>query len=83
MPRSDKQRRCLIHEYFCRNVRERRLELKMNQTDLAQTMDPPCDRSYVADIERGRASPTLELVERISKALHIEASKLISPNCQN
>lgn len=59
-----------LHALFCANVRYCRLHRKLTQEDLAERLNVV--RAYVADIERGRNSPTLALVSRFATALEVD-----------
>ncbi len=64
-----------VHDQFCANAKARRLELELTQQDVADRLG--VTQAYVAEIEAGRHTPTLNLVERLAKALKTTASVLI------
>ena len=64
-----------VHDQFCANVKARRLELELTQQDVADRLD--VTQAYIAEIEAGRHTPTLDLVERLARALKTTASELI------
>ena len=35
-------------------------------------------RTYVSDIERGRRNPTITVVEKLAKPLHVSAGELLA-----
>lgn len=57
-------------------IRKRRLELDMSQEDLAEECD--LHRTYIGSIERGERNISLLNILRVSKALKIKASELLS-----
>jgi transcriptional regulator with XRE-family HTH domain len=65
-----------LHRTFIDNVRARRLELGLTQTDVANRMK--IAQSSYAQIESGRRTPTLEMIERVAKALKSEPLELLS-----
>jgi transcriptional regulator with XRE-family HTH domain len=56
------------------NLRAARKERKLTQEALAEKVG--IHPTYVGYIENGRHSPTVEMIERLCKALQIEASSL-------
>lgn len=64
------------HRTFCKRIRDRRLELRLTQADVAERLgiQPP---SYNA-IEAGKRTPTLDTVDAVAAALDIPAEDLIS-----
>ncbi len=58
-----------------KNIKKYRAELKLSQEKLA--LAAGVDRSYMSEIERGLANPTLDLLLKISNALKIQPSKLL------
>jgi transcriptional regulator with XRE-family HTH domain len=71
-----------LHRAFIDAIRERRQTLDLTQKDVARAMR--VDQSTYAGIESGRASPSLDTIERVAKALKFKnaiellASKLSS-----
>src|SRR3954452_4464601 len=57
-----------------RNIRRLRLERGLTQEELAARIR--INRNYVGMIERQENSPTVEVLERIAKALGIEPARL-------
>ncbi|MCL2196468.1 MAG: helix-turn-helix transcriptional regulator [Treponema sp.] len=56
------------------NLRKRRKQLEYTQEKLAELCNTdPC---YIRQIEIGRRFPSLQYIERIAKALHIEPYRL-------
>jgi Predicted transcriptional regulators len=55
---------------FARLCRDNRIRLRLTQLQLADAVG--VSRGYLANIERGHANPSLELVERIANALDLE-----------
>lgn len=64
-----------LREVFRENVRQRRIELGWTQVELAKRLN--VTQPYVAEIERGRATPGLDTVERFADALGIDADLLL------
>jgi len=58
-----------------KNIKKYRAELKLSQEKLA--LAAGVDRSYMSEIERGLANPTLDLLLKISNVLKIQPSKLL------
>ena len=56
------------------NVRRERKRLGLSQEALAHDAD--MKRSYLSDLERGTRNPTVKAIERLAKALGVEASEL-------
>ncbi len=57
-------------------IRKARLEARLSQEELANQAG--INRTYLSQLENGRSSPTLEILERISGALQIGLSELIA-----
>lgn len=64
-----------IREKFGKRVRAERLKLEMSQEELAH--EASSNRTYVSDVERGRRNPSIEIVERIAKALNVKMGDLL------
>lgn len=64
-----------LHDHFRTNVRRRREELELTQQELADRLR--VSRPYVAQVEGGDHSPTLQLVEKFAKALKCPALALL------
>ena len=60
---------------FGRAVSARRGELGLTQVELARAV--PMNRSHLSELENGKRSPSLELAERITKALGSELVELL------
>jgi len=63
-----------IQKKFGKKVKELRKKKGLTQEDLAEKIN--VDRSYMGFIERGERNPTLDKIEKISKALNITLSEL-------
>lgn len=63
-------------DIFRRNVKQRRTELGLTQTDVAVRIG--VDAGYVSDIERGRRKPNLSRLAPLADALDTTPSALIS-----
>ena len=57
------------------NMKKFRKEKKLTQFDLANISG--LSRSYIADVERNRYSPSLDTLNTLAKALEISVSELI------
>jgi transcriptional regulator with XRE-family HTH domain len=66
----------LILEKFGRRVREERIKLGFSQEELA--VKAGVHRTYIGMIERAEKNITLVNMEKISKALNIKLSELVS-----
>lgn len=64
-----------IRGRLARNVKRRREELGWSQEELAD--EAGLHRTYVSGIERKVRNPTIEIVERLGKALKSSASLLL------
>ena len=57
-------------------LRQRRQELKWSQERLAGRAD--VNRSYLGEIERGHAVPSLAVLDKLARALEINLSTLLA-----
>ncbi|MBW9114582.1 helix-turn-helix transcriptional regulator [Rhizobium cauense] len=64
-----------IRETFARNLRRMRQASGMSQEDLAHKAE--IDRTYVSSLERAVYSPTIEVVDKLAKALGTDAAELL------
>lgn len=64
-----------IRGRLARNVKRKREELGWSQEELAD--ESGLHRTYVSGIERKVRNPTIEIVERLAKALKTTASALL------
>lgn len=60
---------------FGKKVREIRLKKNMSQGDIARILD--VHRSYISGLERGVRNPSLLTVQKVAKALNVDARELI------
>lgn len=56
-------------------MKKRRAELDMTQEDLAEKVG--ASRVYIGYVEQGRNTPTLEILEKIAKALKMKIGDLL------
>lgn len=63
-----------IKKRFGLAVREQRKRLDVSQEELAMRID--ADQAYVSRIEAGQMNVTLETVEHVARALHIDVANL-------
>lgn len=64
-----------LSEIFGRNVRLARTQKGWTQEQLAFEAD--VKRSYISEIESGKRNPSLDVVEKIAKALDVKLGLLI------
>jgi transcriptional regulator with XRE-family HTH domain len=64
-----------LRSAFGRTLREVRLELGLSQEKLAQKVK--VSRNFLGSVERGESSLSLEVVERIAKAVGMSLSDLM------
>jgi transcriptional regulator with XRE-family HTH domain len=57
------------------NVRNRRLDLRMTQKDLAEKCG--LSTNYISRIERSEVSPTIDTLEKLTKALKVDSSEIL------
>jgi transcriptional regulator with XRE-family HTH domain len=57
-------------------IRDARQRQRLSQGELADRAE--INRTYLSQLENGRSSPTLEVLERIARALGVETAELIS-----
>ncbi|OUL25438.1 transcriptional regulator [Nostoc sp. RF31YmG] len=65
-----------IKQRFGLAIRRRRRELDLSQEALAELAQ--LHRTYISSIERGERNPSLENIEKLSKALNISISGLFT-----
>ena len=58
------------------SIRKARLQVQLSQEELAARAG--INRTYLSQLENGRSSPTLEVLERIARALDLGAAALIT-----
>ena len=62
------------HRKFGRRIQELRKDRSLSQERLAEIIS--VDRSYMGFVERGERNPTLEKIDKISKALKVSLKDL-------
>ncbi|WP_153116579.1 helix-turn-helix domain-containing protein [Rhodocyclus tenuis] len=65
-----------VHDRFPRLVRQLRKARGWSQEQLAEQAD--LNRSYVGEIERGTAAPSLQTAEKLAQALDLQLSALLA-----
>jgi len=65
-----------IKKEFGQLVRKRRRDLDMSQEELGDKSE--LNRGYISDIERGKRNPSLEVIDRIAKALNTSLAELFA-----
>jgi transcriptional regulator with XRE-family HTH domain len=66
-----------IRIVFARACRDARIRLRLTQQQVADAVG--LSRGYIATIERGRGNPSLDVVDRVSRALGLEAELILRP----
>lgn len=61
---------------FGKAIRRRRRDLDMTQEKLAELAE--LHRTYISNLERGEANPTLDIINRLAKALDISIAQLFT-----
>jgi len=64
-----------IRETFARNLRRMRQAQGLSQEELAYKAE--IDRTYVSSLERAVYSPSIEVVDKLAKALGTDAAELL------
>jgi transcriptional regulator with XRE-family HTH domain len=62
-------------EAFARRIRQLRKALTLTQVELARRAG--LSRTYLARVELGMQSPTLEVIERLARALRVRPGELL------
>lgn len=65
-----------LHASFCRNIKQRRLELGLTQAEVAARLG--VHKSQYANYEQGRAAPTLPVLRRFAEALNTSGAALLT-----
>jgi transcriptional regulator with XRE-family HTH domain len=68
-------------QIFGRRLRELRVQRGLSQAALAEAVGTSGGRltsNYVSDLERGLKAPTLTMILKLSRALDVSASELLS-----
>lgn len=63
-----------VRERLAKSVRTKRQSLNLSQEDLAAACQ--LDRTYISGIERALRNPSLEVLNRLSKALNTSIGSL-------
>ena len=66
----------MVQETFGRLLRARRIELGLNQEDIAAAAG--VDRTYVSLLERGQRQPTVTVLIQISRAMKLEPEHVLA-----
>lgn len=67
-----------LHRRFIKNVKSRRAVMRLTQAEIAAKIR--ISQLAYAQIECGRNTPTLEIVERVAKALRATPLQLLDAN---
>lgn len=65
-----------LPKIISKRIKKRRNDLGMTQEDLAEKVG--VSRVYIGYVEQGRNTPSLEILEKIAKALKIKLSELVN-----
>lgn len=60
---------------FARNLRRARLARKLSQADVSRSTG--VDKSYLSDIERSRANPSLDVMVKLAHAVATDLCELV------
>ena len=60
---------------FGKKLRKIRLKKNLSQGDISRILD--VHRSYISGLERGRRNPSILTVQKIAKALGVNAKELL------
>lgn len=71
---SSMRKNAVLPKQLGKRIQKKRRELKITQEKLAEKVN--ISRAYMGFIEQGRNTPSLELLEKIAKALKIPLSEL-------
>ena len=66
-----------LQETFARNLRRLREGIGLSQEELAFRGE--IDRTYISSLERLEYCPTLDMVEKLARALNVDALELLAP----
>jgi len=64
-----------LPKIISKRIKKRRNDLGMTQEDLAEKVG--VSRVYIGYVEQGRNTPSLEILEKIAKALKVRLSELV------
>jgi transcriptional regulator with XRE-family HTH domain len=64
-----------IREVFARNLRKTRNARGLSQEALAH--EAGIDRTYISALERSKYNATIDMVDKLARALEVEASALL------
>lgn len=70
-----------IYKNIGNNIKRLRMDKNLSQGDLAKRMK--VDRSYVSSLESGSRNPSVKILDKISRILHVEITQLISGGSGN
>ena len=70
-----------IREVFARNLRKARSAKGLSQEALAHEAN--IDRTYVSALERSQYSATIVMVDKLARALGVEASALLQRSARS
>ena len=66
-----------LQETFARNLRRLREGIGLSQEELAFLGE--IDRTYIMSLERLEYCPSLDMVEKLARALNVDALELLAP----
>ena len=65
----------ILTKTICKRIKKYRSDRGLTQEDLAEKVG--VSRVYIGYVEQGRNTPSLEILEKISKALKVRVSDII------
>lgn len=66
-----------VREILGKNLRRQRQRQDLSQEELAHRAD--LDRTYISALERGVYAATIDVVDKLARALDLEAWQLLKP----
>lgn len=60
---------------FCERLKSLRNAVKLNQTELGEKLN--CQRTRIADLERGKSTPTIEDITILCKTFNVSSDYLL------
>lgn len=66
-----------LREVFARNLKALRLAKGLSQEELAHQAN--IDRTYVSSLERGVYGASVDVMEKVARALDVDAADLLRP----
>jgi transcriptional regulator with XRE-family HTH domain len=70
-----------LRALFAQNLKLLRRKQDVSQEQLAELAD--LHRTYVSSVERGERNISLDNIEKLAKALNLDARLLLTPDCES